>query len=178
MQASSQASWNPSAEQMSSSAATPTPTPKRGGVVRREDLAVVVASSRDGVHQAATRDLPVAGGSPAATAAAAATIAANAVREAVKRRRADEDSEAVVVASKAGAAKKPLMMEEEEVYLVNRQRFQSTATEEELGRREQLFSLDGGSQTEVEDMHRIIQCKIRYGTLCCVILKFGLFLRH
>ena len=66
-----------------------------------------------------------------------------------------------MVASKAGAAKKPLMMEEEEVYLVNRQRFQSTATEEELGRREQLFSLDGGSQTEVEDMHRIIQCKIR-----------------
>ena len=80
--------------------------------------------------------------------------------------------------AKAGAAKKPLMMEEEEVYVVNRQRFQSTATEEELGRREQLFSLDGGSQTEVEDMHRIIQCKIRYGTLCCVILKFGLFLRH
>ena len=47
-----------------------------------------------------------------------------------------------------------------EVYLVNKRKFHATATEEELGRRELIP--DSGGRPEDEDVHRILQAKIRY----------------
>ena len=50
-----------------------------------------------------------------------------------------------------------------EVYLVNKRKFHATATEEELGRRELILdSGGGGGRPEDEDVHRILQAKIRY----------------